>query len=151
MNINKCSICRKYIIHTSLGRITGCSHNFLKIRKSLKIGVVGSRKRTDKQSVVDFINSLPPGDIVVSGGCQGVDTWAAETAIFRGMERPIVFKPDLTGCVYKWQYTERYYARNRRIAEECDILIAFVSPDRKGGTENTIKAAQKLGKEIIIL
>lgn len=115
-----------------------------------KIGIVGSRRRKDKQSVTDLVNRLSLNNIVISGGCRGVDTWAEEAAVSRGM-RVMVFKPDLSGCVYKWQYTERYYERNQKIAEECDILIAFVSPDRKGGTENTIKAAQRLGKEIVIL
>jgi len=30
-------------------------------------------------------------------------------------------------------------ARNTLIANNCDILIACVSPDRTGGTEDTIK------------
>jgi hypothetical protein len=32
------------------------------------------------------------------------------------------------------------------IAEDVDVLYAFVSPDRKGGTENTIDYARKLEK-----
>ncbi len=44
-----------------------------------------------------------------------------------------------------------YYARNKKIAENVDVLYAFVAPDRKGGTENTIGYAEKLGKEIHIV
>jgi hypothetical protein len=61
-----------------------------------------------------------------------------------------VFYPDLSNCKQSFEFTRAYYARNLKIAEYCDILVAFVSDDRKGGTENTIKHAKKLKKEIII-
>jgi len=39
-------------------------------------------------------------------------------------------------------YIERvgaYFARNKEIAEYCDMLVAVVASDRTGGTENTIQ------------
>jgi hypothetical protein len=80
----------------------------------------------------------------------GVDTWAELAAKERGL-RTIIFRPDIKECKKRYEFTRSYYARNLKIAEACDILIAFVSPDRKGGTENTIAQAKKLGKEIVIL
>jgi hypothetical protein len=63
----------------------------------------------------------------------------------------IVFLPKLPPkSSPRYLFTEAYYARNKLIAENCDILHAFVSPDRKGGTENTINHALKLGKQVII-
>ena len=39
----------------------------------------------------------------------------------------------------------------RQIAAACDVLIAFVAHDRKGGTENTIEHARRLGKPVRIM
>ena len=116
----------------------------------MKYGIVGSRSRKDKNTVMDFVNNLKPGDVVISGGCRGIDTWAVNAARGKGFETK-EFLPSLTGCRYKWEFTEAYYARNKQIADACDILVAFVSGSRKGGTENTIKHAEKLGKQVIII
>jgi hypothetical protein len=43
------------------------------------------------------------------------------------------------------------FVRNTKIAEECDVLIAVVASDRLGGTEDTIRKAEKLGKQIILV
>ena len=76
--------------------------------------------------------------------------WAEQRAKERGILTKI-FKPNLTNLKDKGDMVKRYYARNRKIAEECDVLIAFVSSDRSGGTENTIKYARELKKTIIIM
>ena len=57
----------------------------------------------------------------------------------------------ISQCKKKWEYTEAYYARNKKIAEECDVLVAFVDSSRKGGTENTIKYASDFGKKVLIM
>ena len=44
----------------------------------------------------------------------------------------------------------RYYERNKKIAERSDVIIAFVAPDRRGGTENTIKWTKSLGEKVIL-
>ena len=120
----------------------------------MKIGIVGSRRRTDVDSVVKYVTALPAGSIVVSGGCAGPDQWAATAARARGLE-VIEFLPDLSGLAQdgrrRFQATERYYARNQQIAEACDRLVAFVHRSRKGGTEDTIRRAKKLGKNIEII
>jgi hypothetical protein len=43
------------------------------------------------------------------------------------------------------------YARNTLIAQDSDILIACVSPDRKGGTEDTIKKYLNLNKNALYI
>jgi len=119
----------------------------------MRYGVVGSRRRdsrVDRANIRKFIASLKPDDIVISGGCRGVDSSAVYEARRRGIVT-IEHLPDLTGCKKKWEFTNAYYARNKKIAENCDVLVAFVAPDRKGGTENTIKYAQEFGKEIRLL
>jgi len=117
----------------------------------MKYGIVGSRSRIDKESVADFIlGNLSSADTIISGGCKGVDTWAIETANILDIPAE-VFLPQLNGCSTRWQATEAYYARNRQIAEACDILVAFVSASRTGGTEHTIKQARALNRPVIIL
>lgn len=116
----------------------------------MNIGIVGSRRREDKEAVHKLVDSLKPTDVVISGGCRGVDSWATERAQQRGMSVK-VFKPDMSNLKDHWELTKRYYARNKLIAENSDILYAFVSPDRKGGTEVTIKYAQELRKEIRLM
>jgi predicted Rossmann fold nucleotide-binding protein DprA/Smf involved in DNA uptake len=116
----------------------------------MKVGIAGSRERTDAKSVVDYIDSLGENDVVISGGCRGVDTWAEIAAKRRGL-KTIVFLPEKPPKgAPKHEWTKAFYARNLQIAEACDVLVAFVSPKRKGGTENTINHAEKLGKPVII-
>lgn len=116
----------------------------------MRYGIVGSRKRIDKKSVEDFIKTLNTEDIVVSGGCAGVDLWAEEAAR-RLRIKVLIFLPDLPpNGSPRYEFTKAFYARNLLIAENSDILHAFVTSDRKGGTENTIKYAKQLGKKIVI-
>lgn len=116
----------------------------------MKVGIVGSRRREDKQSVLYLVGILKDDDIVVSGGCRGVDVWAEERANRRGL-KIIIFKPKLKGLKNKGEIVNAYYERNKQIAQEADIVFAFVSKDRKGGTENTIKWARQLGKPVYIM
>ena len=116
----------------------------------MKYGVIGSRKRTDKENVFRFVKNLSGADEIISGACRGVDSWAAEAARINNL-KITEFPPDLTACKTKLDFTRAYYSRNRKIAENCDVLIAFVSSQRKGGTENTIREAKKLGKQVFII
>lgn len=113
-------------------------------------GIIGSRHRIDRNSIQAFISSIPDDSIVISGGCQGVDKWAIQSAKARGLPTR-EYLPNLANCKKYFEYTKAYYARNKLIAANCDVLAAFVSDNRKGGTENTIKYAKKFGKKIIIL
>jgi len=96
------------------------------------------------------VKSLPQDSIVISGGCSGPDTWAEEAARDAGL-KVSVFLPDLPpkGSP-RHVFTEAFYARNRLIVENSDIIHAFVSPDRKGGTEYSIKHAKKIGIPVVI-
>lgn len=110
-----------------------------------RVGIVGSRKRRDRESVIALVAGLPAGTIVVSGGCpDSVDVWAEEAAQARGLET-IIHRPAGGPSKTRWEATEKFYARNQKIVDDSDELYAFVSPDRKGGTEDTIKRADKKG------
>jgi len=107
----------------------------------VKLGVVGSRRRNDpvdKLLVRKWIKELKP-DFLVSGGCpKGADRFAEEIA--KELSIPIIiFKADWSG------YGKiAGFIRNTDIAKESDMLLACVSDDRKGGTEDTIKKFEKL-------
>lgn len=118
------------------------------------IGIVGSRNRNsfeDFDLVVDALESIyDSGDIMVSGGCkQGADSFAKEINInTNNAVRLVEFLPDLKKkdilvtekkLSQKAAYASVCYERNTLIANKSDVLIACISPDRKGGTEDTIK------------
>jgi hypothetical protein len=113
----------------------------------MRVGVVGSRRRTDREAVEAYIAELAPGTVVITGGAKGPDQWAEQAARIRGLE-VIVHEPDLDGARTRWQAAERFYARNQRIVDDADLVIAFVAPDRTGGTEDTIRRAVRAGKPV---
>ena len=118
------------------------------------IGIVGSRRRSSANDMVDCMAAL---DIylakhkiseyrLVSGGCpKGADNFAESIAKTRGLTI-IIHYPNWAGLG-----KAAGFARNTKIAEDCDVLIALVAEDRTGGTEDTIRKATKLGKEIILV
>lgn len=116
----------------------------------MKVAVVGSRRYGKRELVMDEIAKLPPGTVVVSGGCRGPDTWAVEAARARGL-KVLVIMPDLQGCRRRFEHTRRYHERNQRVADACDRVVAFVAANRKGGTEDTIRRARKAGKPVEIV
>jgi predicted Rossmann fold nucleotide-binding protein DprA/Smf involved in DNA uptake len=116
----------------------------------MNIAIVGSRRRSDKQLVVDYVNSLDETAKVISGGCEGVDSWAIEAAMARGLKWQVFF-PDLSDARTYYERCNRYYSRNHKVVLNSDMVVAFVSKDRKGGTENTISWAKKENKPVIIV
>ena len=112
----------------------------------MKVAVVGSREFPQLKMVQWFINDLPKGVTVISGGARGVDGAAAEHARRCGLDVQECL-PDLTGCTEKHEYTQRYYERNQRIVDGCDMLVAFTEKDH-GGSWDSIKRAVKANKPV---
>ena len=84
-----------------------------------------------------------------SGGCDGPDKWAVGAARQAGLA-VIEHLADKSGCRQRFEFTKAFYARNQVVADDCDRVIAFPTPDREGGTEDTIKRALKAGKPVDI-
>ena len=114
------------------------------------VAIVGSRSRTDPDTVERLVAELSADTVIVSGGASGPDTWAEEAARKHGLAVH-VFRPDLEGVRSQGQVTRRYHNRNQRIVDAADELIALVAPDRRGGTEDTIRRAERKGIPITIL
>lgn len=114
------------------------------------IGIIGSRSRDSnidyKKCLEVFERIYETGDWIVSGGCpKGGDRFAEIIARKYGTTI-IIHHADWNG-----QGKSAGFKRNGKIANDADILIAIVSHDRKGGTEDTIAKAVKLNKEIILI
>jgi hypothetical protein len=58
-----------------------------------RIGIVGSRHFPSREVVQLFLKSLPPDDVIVSGGAEGVDSWSVEIGRLLGMKTR-VFQAD---------------------------------------------------------
>ena len=122
---------------------------------SKTIGIVGSRRRNSKrdfdQLMDRFLEVYEDGDKLVSGGCyKGGDKFCEIIA-----NKYNLTKENNHLIIHKAEW-DKYgksagFKRNTYIAEDCDVLIAIVSKDRTGGTEDTIKKAERMGKKIIIL
>lgn len=115
----------------------------------MNIAIVGSRTFPQLKLVEWFIRDLPLGVKIISGGAIGVDSAAVQYARQRGLEAEVCL-PDLTGCKERYEYTQRYYARNEKIVTEADLVVAFTEKD-KGGTWDTIKRAHKIGKPFKVI
>ena len=124
------------------------------------IGIVGSRRRNgffDYRAVEQAFQQLyEDGDCIVSGGCpKGGDRFAENIAAERKFTRIGPSDPyPAEGRVIKihpalWDDNGRAagFIRNTEIARDATHLIACVSKDRTGGTEDTIrKFLVKFGK-----
>lgn len=108
------------------------------------IGIIGSRKRDSHvayQKVFRQFNLLVRSKkidesrlVVCSGGCpKGGDKFAEEIA--RDLGLPIL----IHHANWKKFGKGAGFVRNSEIAHDSDYLIACVTKDRKGGTEDTIK------------
>lgn len=109
----------------------------------MRMAVIGSRGFRDR---LRMAHELEPYRAkvsqLVSGGAQGADRLAEAWAIAHGVETRI-FHPEGTG-------RGAYHRRNRLIAENCDLLIAFWD-GRSAGTRYTINYARKIGKPVVVV
>jgi len=111
----------------------------------MKIAIVGNRKGWTFDQVLNHLNIervYRKADMLISGGADGVDSFAQKYAKLYGL--PILIYYPFNDL----PVPERYYKRNKKIAEECDLLIAF---DKKvsSGTSQTVRYAKELDKEVI--
>jgi predicted Rossmann fold nucleotide-binding protein DprA/Smf involved in DNA uptake len=137
-----------------------------KQNQRMKVAIVGSRKYENTNKIKDTLMNLKKkfGDelIVVSGGAQdGADKYARKYALefgiryreFNPAHTPRNLYSAMSNEYYGKQYhVSQFFHRNRLLAKDCDVMIAFVPKGIKStGTENAVKAAKKLGKNVIII
>lgn len=118
----------------------------------LNIGIIGARVRNSQEDfeklrsvLMTLLSKAEERGIpvrLVSGGCsRGGDRFAEILAI--DLKIPIIIhypdKSKLPKSYTKKHYRDICFERNTLIANDSDILIALVSDERVGGTEDTIK------------
>jgi predicted Rossmann fold nucleotide-binding protein DprA/Smf involved in DNA uptake len=111
-----------------------------------KVAVVGNREGWTKKEVFDALDKyvLTGENInIITGGADGVDTYAMEYAKRKGCVLTIYY-PDIV----EYDVPMGFYERNKRIAWECETLIAFNRKERSG-TSQTIRMAKDFKKEVI--
>jgi len=133
-----------------------------------------------KAALAEQITALTEAGVTdfFSGCADGVDCWAALIVLNLRKKNPALKLHCVLPCegqADKWSDSARerynfivkeadtveyvsheYYdgcmlARNRRLVEAADLLLAVYNGERRGGTAATVRYARKLGKEIIIL
>lgn len=110
----------------------------------MNVAIVGSREFGDLEQVVTFVNTLPVGTVVVSGGARGVDSIAEAATKRRGLET----------CIFPADWTHYGKAagirRNVEIVNKADVIVAFWD-GRSRGTEYTIELARVKGKVLHVV
>jgi len=108
----------------------------------VKVAIVGSRRFSDPQRVTDYVNSLAPRASIITGSASGVDAAATRAARTRGL--PVQVMP---ASFDELADASRSAARNQRLVDACDVLVAFWDGASKG-TRTTVERALDAGKEV---
>jgi thiamine pyrophosphate-dependent acetolactate synthase large subunit-like protein len=123
------------------------------LRPPLRLGIVGSRDWPEERKeffvreVLAMLKLHPSINTIVSGGqAKGVDGWAMRIARHFGM-KPVEHLPahylPKNDPRYLPYSPGHYHARNEKIAQDSDLILAF-RHKMSGGTSSTIRYAQKL-------
>jgi hypothetical protein len=114
---------------------------------SVKWGIVGNRIGWTAHFVFNILanHNITSNDTIISGGAKGVDTYAQDYAEYIGCKM-IIFYPNPIE-----ESPKKYFSRNLKIAQECDILIAFNKNNSPSGTLNTINQAKILRKKVVLI
>lgn len=121
----------------------------------MKIAVVGNRTGwTEGEVHRSLVKHIPlfdfqlfhKGDFeFISGGAEGVDTFAQTFAKSYGLKITILY-PDLLR-----PSPQRYYERNQDIVDMADAVIAFQNNPNRSGTQSTINRARKKGIPVMVI
>ena len=132
----------------------------------INIGIVGSRKWTNKNKVSEIVDLCiekygKENIRIVSGGAQGADRHGREVAL----EKELLYTEynpahttwnQYSGKPKEWYEKDyqvgHYFERNSFIAEDSDLLLAFIPINHQSnGTLDTVGKARKLNKEVRII
>jgi predicted Rossmann fold nucleotide-binding protein DprA/Smf involved in DNA uptake len=108
----------------------------------LKVAIVGSRHFSEPDRVADYVRSLPAKASILTGSASGVDAAATKAAREKGI--PVQVMP---ASFDEMADASKAAARNQRLVDACDVLVAFWDGGSKG-TRATVERALDSGKEV---
>ena len=108
----------------------------------MRVAIVGSRHFSDPVRVLDYDKSLPPSASIITGSASGVDAAATKAAREKGI--PVQVIP---ASFDELADASKSAARNQRLVDACDVLVAFWDGGSKG-TRSTVERALDSGKEV---
>jgi predicted Rossmann fold nucleotide-binding protein DprA/Smf involved in DNA uptake len=108
----------------------------------VRVAIVGSRRFSDPDRVTEYVNSLPPRASIITGSASGVDAAATRAARAKGI--PVRVLP---ASFDELADASKSAARNQRLVDACDVLVAFWDGASKG-TRATVDRALDSGKEV---
>jgi NADP-dependent 3-hydroxy acid dehydrogenase YdfG len=92
--------------------------------------------------VTEYVNLLPARALIVTGSASGVDAAATKAARAKGI--PVQVMP---ASFDEISDASKAAARNQRLIDACDVLVAFWDGSSKG-TRATVDRALDSGKEV---
>jgi predicted Rossmann fold nucleotide-binding protein DprA/Smf involved in DNA uptake len=108
----------------------------------VRVAIVGSRRFSDPDRVTEYVSSLPKGASIITGSASGVDAAATKAARAKGI--PVQVMP---ASFDELADSSKSAARNQRLVDACDVLVAFWDGASKG-TRATVDRALDSGKEV---
>jgi predicted Rossmann fold nucleotide-binding protein DprA/Smf involved in DNA uptake len=108
----------------------------------LRVAIVGSRRFSEPSRVNDYVNSLPPRASIITGSASGVDAAATKAARAKGIAVQV-----MPASFDELADAGKSAARNQRLVDACDVLVAFWDGSSKG-TRATVERALDAGKEV---
>lgn len=108
----------------------------------MRFAIVGSRHFSDPLRVVEYVKGLPPRASIITGSASGVDAAATKAAREKGI--PVQVIP---ASFEEMADATKSAARNQRLVDACDVLVAFWDGTSKG-TRTTVERALDSGKEV---
>jgi NAD(P)-dependent dehydrogenase (short-subunit alcohol dehydrogenase family) len=108
----------------------------------VRVAIVGSRRFSEPGRVADYVNALPSKASIITGSASGVDAAATKAARAKGIAVQV-----LPASFEEAADAAKSAARNQRLIDACDVLVAFWDGSSKG-TRATVERALDSGKEV---
>ncbi len=108
----------------------------------MRVAIVGSRRFSDPERVTEYVKALPARASIITGSASGVDAAATKAARAKGIPVQV-----LHASFDELSDASRAAARNQKLVDGCDVLVAFWDGASKG-TRATVERALDAGKEV---
>lgn len=108
----------------------------------MRVAIVGSRHFADPDRVTEYVKGLSPGSSIITGSASGVDAAATKAARTRGLAVQV-----MPASFDEVADASKSAARNQRLVDACDVLVAFWDGASRG-TRTTVERALDAGKEV---